>query len=182
MIKQIGESSKNLRENIQAVIVFGLHHYTSKNEDGQTNGDSSTLTSLVKSIDTHKTISTKKVVDYIKAHSNLTFDRDKKVFKKASKKEQATSIKLSRTWWNYAMPEKEPKPLMIAARLKSLDTTITTALNDGVKLSTVDLSSMLAKLNRTIKMVEQAEVAEKRAEARAFLEANPEPVAVAATK
>ena len=120
-------SAKSQRDTIQQLIISGLEQYKDHRNTGQ-------LTRLIQATYEVKSLPTRVIKEFVKAHANVQFTQNKEkefVFKALSKETEVTIPEV--TWYNWEGNENaNVKPDMdVIAQAKSFYTRITKALNEG---------------------------------------------------
>jgi len=128
-LRGIVTSALNQRDNIQSVIVSGFEEYSEHGNSGQ-------LSRVLKACVGVKSLPTKVILDYIKAHANVSYIKVKDgtmQFKKASGETACTVIPFSETWYNWTGngQHNPPADFDIHARIKALMTSTKKAMDDG---------------------------------------------------
>lgn len=128
-LRGIVSSALNQRDNIQAVIVSGFEEYNEHGNSGQ-------LSRVLKACVGVKSLPTKVILDYIKAHANVSYIKVKDgtmQFKKSSGETACTVIPFETTWydWSGNGQHNPPADFDIHARIKALMTSTKKAMDDG---------------------------------------------------
>jgi hypothetical protein len=118
-------STKTQRDNLQALIVFGLTHY-------RDHGDATYLSRGIQGCIGVKSLPTNTIKNYIKAQANLRLEagKDGAVFKKEGKEVEVTLLDVA--WYEWEGADHQAKPDVDAmARVKTLVTTLAKAIKEG---------------------------------------------------
>lgn len=142
-------NSVSLRQDAQSLIEFGLEQY-------KEHGDTGYLSRFVHAANSVRTLPARTLKDYIKAHANVQYVKNKAgdamVFKKEVKGEAAEVLPLEQTWWDWKGNKNNDAiaDFNLTSQIKSLVTRLTTAEDEGKSIKMEDLDSQLALLTRHI--------------------------------
>lgn len=120
------KSAKTQRDNVQAIIVFGLNHY-------KDHGDASYLSQVLSAAIGVKSLPTVTLKEYIKAHANLLWKKGKDgkfQFKKDGTDVKVTMPTVSWYEWDGGKHNKVTVDMDVMAQTKALLKRIQSGLKD----------------------------------------------------
>jgi hypothetical protein len=151
-------SAASMRGTAQELLDFGFAQYAE-------HGDAGYLSRMCHAAEEIKGLNAKRMMDYVLAHANVKWNKDKHSFSKAKKKDEPAVEERAVNWFEYGVAKSdEPKAFDVNKRLESLLKGLRDAEN--LKVEIEGARELLAELGRELDNVEleileaQEEVAE----------------------
>lgn len=168
-LSNVIRSAKNIRENVQSLIIAALEHY-------RDSGDTVYLSQLVNGIVGVKALPTRAITDYIREYANVAWVSDKakdgqivKRYKKASKDEPVTVTMPEMPWYDHESNKGSNSVRTVSAFNRAAN--LVSSLEDAIKKGNVDdkkaAKAVIDALKPILPKAETAEIAAKLEEKEA---------------
>lgn len=126
LLTSIARSGKAVRDNVQKAVVMALAHF-------EQHGDTKYLTDLMEVAIGCRSIRTNTLKEFIKAHANVSWGKDKSgenmVFKKVGKEVNVKEV--TTRWYDFNLDGQAKPDLDITTAIKSMITRISNAIDNG---------------------------------------------------
>lgn len=146
------KSSLSIRDNAQELIVFGLNQY-------REHGDAGYLSRLIAAANEVKSLPSRTLKEYIKAHANLMYTKGPDKIERFAKVSKSAPIEVTMpevTWYNWEgnNTNQATADFNITQQLKALMGRYKKAVEEGKQIKDEGIETVMSELVNVLKLEE----------------------------